>query len=313
MKDSIYQANSAGRDNMQPLVCVRLATYNHEKYIVQCIEGILMQKTDFPFEVIIGEDCSTDRTRGIVLAYQKEFPDKIKAILSQQNIGAARNSLQIQQACQGKYHAICEGDDYWIDPLKLQKQVDFMEAHPDVSLCFHNALVLNESTAGVRLFFETPPKEILSFADVSEIITPTASVMARGEFLATLPAWRLKVWCGDVLSRLWCAHHGNLGYLDEIMSVYRVHAGGMVTLMRSLQEKAREQELFLYTQLDKETNYQHTDALQEKIKKVKEKYQRRQNQTIYYLTHPTKILMRLRQYYRGLKRYQSIKDYGNSQ
>jgi glycosyltransferase involved in cell wall biosynthesis len=137
--------------SVPPLVSVRTLTYNHEKYIAQCLEGILMQRTNFPFEVVVGEDCSTDRTQEIVLAYEKKYPDKIRAITSERNVGAARNIVRVQQACQGKYHAFCEGDDYWIDPLKLQKQVDFMEAHPDVSLCFHNVFVVKESNYSVRL------------------------------------------------------------------------------------------------------------------------------------------------------------------
>ncbi len=296
---------------MQLLVSVRVAAYNHEKYIAQCIEGILMQKTDFPFEVVIGEDCSPDRTREIVLAYQKKYPDQIKVVLSEQNLGGARNLLRIQQACRGKYHAMCEGDDYWIDPLKLQKQADFLETHPDISYCFHNAFVLNENHAATRLFFETPLKETLDFADACPITTPTASVMARSEILATLPEWRLKIWCGDVLARLWCAHHGNLAYLDEIMSVYRVHDNGAVASLRSRQTKAREEELFLYEQLDRETNYQHSVAIRAQIERVEKKYRRNKNAKFHYLIHPMKIIARLREYYRATKRYRSIKYFGN--
>ena len=184
-----------------PLVSVRVATYNQEKYIAQCIEGVLMQKTDFPVEIIIGEDCSTDRTREIVLKYRDQNADRIKAILPDQNQGPSLNTMRIQQACQGKYHAMCEGDDYWIDPTKLQKQVDFMEAHPDFSLCFHNAFILNEATAATRLFFESSPKESLEFDAVCRLHTPTASVMARSAILSTLPEWRTKIWSGDLLFR----------------------------------------------------------------------------------------------------------------
>ena len=294
------------------MVSVRVSTYNHEKYIAQCIESILMQKANFPFEVIIGEDFSADGTREIVLAYQKKYPDKIKVILSEQNVGAARNSLRIQQACQGKYHSMCEGDDYWIDPLKLQKQVDFMEAHPDVSLCFHNAFVLNESAATTRIFFETTVKELLAFTDVCQLKTPTASVMARSKILATLPEWRLKIWCGDVLFRLWCAHHGSVGYLSDIMSVYRVHSGGAVAALWSRLEESHSEEMYLYQQLDKETHYQHTTAIQAQIKRVEEKYRRNTQGKFYYLLNPARIVTRLREYYRAMKRYKTIKEFGIS-
>ena len=127
-----------------PLVSVRMITYNHEKFIAQAIEGVLMQKTNFPFELIIGEDCSTDRTREIVVDYANRYPEIIKPILQERNVGANANSQSVREACTGKYVALCEGDDYWIDPLKLQKQVDFMESHPECSFCFTRCQRVNE-------------------------------------------------------------------------------------------------------------------------------------------------------------------------
>jgi glycosyltransferase involved in cell wall biosynthesis len=290
---------------MQTLVSVIVLAYNQEKYIAQCIEGILMQKADFPFEIVIGEDFSTDRTREIVLEYQNKYPDKLNVILSPQNLGPAQNVLQIQQSCRGKYLALCEGDDYWIDPLKLKKQVDFMESHPDVTLCFHNALILNETNSVTRLYFETPPKEILGFADACQIHTPTASVMARSDTLASLPEWRLKIWCGDLLIHLWCAHHGNLGYLNEIMSVYRFHAGGMSASF-SRQKKAYEGVIFLYKQFDIETHYKHTDLLKVLIGEVEEGHRCNRNMIVYYITHPIKFLARLKIHLQALRRYRSL-------
>lgn len=117
-----------------PLVSVKMITYNHEPYIAQAIEGVIMQETDFPIELIIGEDCSTDRTREIVLDYQKKHPDIIRVITSEKNVGMQKNSFRTNKACRGKYIAICEGDDYWIDPLKLRKQVDFLEANSDYGM-----------------------------------------------------------------------------------------------------------------------------------------------------------------------------------
>jgi glycosyltransferase involved in cell wall biosynthesis len=117
-----------------PLVSVKMITYNHELYIAQAIEGVLLQKTDFSIELIIGEDCSTDRTREIVIDYQKKYPDLIRVITWEENVGMQKNSLRTNKACRGKYIAICEGDDYWIDPLKLKKQVDFLEANADYGM-----------------------------------------------------------------------------------------------------------------------------------------------------------------------------------
>ena len=118
----------------RPLVSVHMLTYNHEPYIAQAIEGVLIQKTDFPIELVIGEDCSTDRTREIVLAYQRKHPDVIRVVLWDKNVGARRNSRKLNELLRGKYVALNEGDDYWIHPKKLQMQVDIMEADPKVGL-----------------------------------------------------------------------------------------------------------------------------------------------------------------------------------
>lgn len=117
-----------------PIVSVFVMTYNHELFIEQSLEGILMQKTNFDVEIVVGEDCSTDNTRKIVLNYANKYPGKFKLLLHKQNIGALANQNAVFQSCTGKYIAFCEGDDYWTDPLKLQKQVDFLEANEDYGL-----------------------------------------------------------------------------------------------------------------------------------------------------------------------------------
>ncbi len=119
-----------------PVVSVHMITYNHAPYIAEAIEGVLRQKTSFPFELVIGEDCSTDGTREIVFDYQKKFPEIIRVITSEKNVGSRKNGLRTAAACRGKYIAFCEGDDYWHNPFKLQKQVDFLEGHPACGLVF---------------------------------------------------------------------------------------------------------------------------------------------------------------------------------
>jgi glycosyltransferase involved in cell wall biosynthesis len=120
----------------EPLVSVKMITYNHAPYIAQAIEGVLQQKTDFPFELVIGEDCSTDGAREIVFEYQEKYPDIIRVITSDKNVGAKKNNYRTSQACRGKYVAFCEGDDYWHHPSKLQKQVDYLENHPECGLVY---------------------------------------------------------------------------------------------------------------------------------------------------------------------------------
>jgi glycosyltransferase involved in cell wall biosynthesis len=119
-----------------PLVSVKMMTYNHEPYITQAIEGVLQQKTSFPIELVIGEDCSTDRTREIILNFQKKFRSVIRVITSEKNVGARNNSERTRKACRGKYVAFCEGDDYWQDRHKLKKQVDHLEGHPECGLVY---------------------------------------------------------------------------------------------------------------------------------------------------------------------------------
>ena len=291
--------------SIQPLVSVRLVTYNHEKWIAQCLEGILMQRIDFPFEVIVGEDCSTDRTREIVLAYAGRYPEKIRVLPSEANLGAMPNSYRVQQACQGKYHAMIEGDDYWIDPRKLQKQVDIMEAHPEMTFCFHNVFVVNGDNTSACLYFTDAMPDTLTFAEISRISTPLMSHLARSDVLATLPEWRLKVWCTDVLVRLWCAHHGTVGYLNEVMAVYRWHFHGLTARMIAQPEKRFSDIICLYQQLDRDTGYHHTDVLQEQIKKEQEAWRRQQLGWRYYLLRPSAFVARVKQYAQAVARYRN--------
>lgn len=129
-----------------PLASVVMLAYNHESYIARAIEGVINQKTDFPFELVIGEDCSTDKTREIVLGYQAKYPEVIDVVSSDHNIGMFQNCFRTETACRGKYIAYCEGDDYWHHPLKLQMQVGFLETHPDYGMVHSDAYHYNVKT-----------------------------------------------------------------------------------------------------------------------------------------------------------------------
>eukprot|EP01136_Pigoraptor_vietnamica_P036997 Opistho-1_new@104331 len=126
-------------------IAIWMVTYNHENYIAQAIESVMMQQTNFTYQLFIGEDCSTDKTRAICVSLKEKYPDKIELILQKENIGANKNALQVYHACfqsGAKHIAMLEGDDYWTDPLKLQKQMDWLEGNPDYVLCFHKISVL---------------------------------------------------------------------------------------------------------------------------------------------------------------------------
>lgn len=129
-----------------PVVSVYMVTYNHESYIRQAIDGVMMQKTDFEFELVIGEDCSTDRTREICFEYQKKYPDKIRVIWWHENVSKyGGNKRRTIAHCRGEFLAFCEGDDYWTDSLKLQKQVNLMRQYPSAGLCLTSAEILQEN------------------------------------------------------------------------------------------------------------------------------------------------------------------------
>ena len=128
------------KSNQKPMVSVISITYNHEPYIRDCLEGFLMQKTNFPAEIIIHDDASTDHTADIIREYYEKRPDLFHVIIERENCYSIHKPIMmpLYKQAQGKYIALCEGDDYWTDPLKLQKQFDFLESHPEYSGCFHS-------------------------------------------------------------------------------------------------------------------------------------------------------------------------------
>lgn len=136
--------NNTNTQNEQPMVSIGMATYNHEKYIAKAIESVLMQEVNFSYELVIGEDCSTDHTRDIVIEYQKKYPDVIRLILHDENVGMQKNSDCLRRACKGKYRANLEGDDYWLPIDKLQTQVDFLENNPDFIAIGGDFLCIND-------------------------------------------------------------------------------------------------------------------------------------------------------------------------
>jgi hypothetical protein len=211
-------------------VSVMMITYNHEEYISQAIESVLMQETDFPYELVIGEDCSTDGTRQVVVDYQEKNPEKIRLLLSAQNLGMHENARRTRQACRGEYIAVLEGDDYWTDPHKLQKQVDFLDSHPECAMCFHAVKwVFEEGSREPRVVYPPERKDMYRLEDLLERnFISTGTTMARsGLQLNNTPSWACELAMGDWPFFLQCARQGYIGYVDEIMAVYRVHGGGV--------------------------------------------------------------------------------------
>ena len=214
------------------LVSVVVTSYNHRLYIREAIEGVLRQKTDFPFELIIHDDCSTDGTQDIIREYERKYPGIVKPIYEVNNLyQTASWKVFFDKIClhiAGKYVALCEGDDYWTDEEKLQRQVDFMEDHPDFSLCMHNAWRLNQTT-GTRELMNTfaGDKELIQRDSVQcglgSNFPATASYFMKRETYTELPDEFLCNPVGDYCIRQYAAAHGKTFYFDRPMSVYRVN------------------------------------------------------------------------------------------
>lgn len=210
-------------------VSVCMITYNHERFVRQAIENVLTQEVDFEYELVIGEDCSTDGTRQIVVEYARKHPERIRPLLHDHNLGlmGKGNFLAVYKACSGQYVAMCEGDDYWTDPHKLQKQVDFLEAHPECSMCFHNVEVIYEDQSQApRNYCPSGQKQISGLEDILKWnFIPTCSAMYRQRIARELPDWFYLVRMGDWPLNLLYAEHGKLGYINQVMGVYRLHPG----------------------------------------------------------------------------------------
>lgn len=202
---------------------IPVVTYNHESYIAKAIEGFLIQKTNFSVEMIIGEDYSTDKTREICVAYQKKYPDKIKLVLNKKNIGGKQNFLSVLNTCKGKYIAMLEGDDYWTDPLKLQKQVDFLDNNPDYSISSHRTQIIYEGTTRKSTIRKIRKKTLFIEDILKNGGESTCSLVFKNKVFNKFPDDYEKYHGGDYIIQVLCTSKGKMKYFPEIMGVYRVH------------------------------------------------------------------------------------------
>jgi len=210
-----------------PLVSICCPTYNHENYITECLDGFLCQQVEFPYEIIVGDDCSTDKTQSILLDYHKKYPQIIRLRFSKTNLLSIglRNSRGILNACRGKYIALCEGDDYWIDPLKLQKQVDYLERNPNCGMVYTKARYFYQfknkytrnSWGGTGTTFE----ELIKNNQIPTLTTVLRLDLLRGygeEIQPEFRNWRM----GDYPLWLYIALKSKIHFTNEETSVYRV-------------------------------------------------------------------------------------------
>ena len=232
-----------------------MITYNHEKYIREAIEGVLMQECDFEVELIVANDCSPDETNKIVNDIIKTHPRGhwIKYTEHTENKGMMPNFIWALEQCKSTYIALCEGDDYWTNPLKLQKQVDFLEENKQCSFCFHKAFIKDESASFNKNLLSYPiglSKTILNTSEYLNIVTTaTCSLVFRNIILEVFNV--LEHSQGDFILYCELLHYGKAGFIDEIMSVYRKHEKGISFnnfsegyLLNRIIELKREQKSF---------------------------------------------------------------------
>lgn len=220
--------------NNQTEVSIICTCYNHEKYLRTCLDGLVMQKTSFPFEIIVHDDASTDSSAEIIREYEQKYPDLIRPIYETEN-QYQKNKEIIRQICSakasGRFFAFCEGDDYWTDPMKLQKQYDFMNAHPDYSLCACSTKWIDQLTGKVKPQGSTDQDMDVPLEDIilekNGRIFIFVSYFIKREFYDNFPTWRFPI--GDYPLSVCAALHGKVRMLASPMCVYRYHAAGSWT------------------------------------------------------------------------------------
>jgi len=216
------------------MVSILCITYNHAKFIEDAIKGFLIQERNFDLEIIIGDDASSDGTIEILKHYKNSYPSLFNITLNEVNIGMMKNLYQNITKCKGKYIAICEGDDYWIDSHKLQKQINFLEANPDYSICFHRVSILEPNGTN----------KIENLNSSVYPLTYTIEQLAKGNFMHTpsvvfrnhfeLPSWFIDASVGDYVLHMLNAMNGKIYYLPDVMAVYRKHQGGVWSMKSDL-------------------------------------------------------------------------------
>jgi len=290
------------KDN--PLVAIYCLVYNHGSYIRDCLDGFVQQKTNFPFIAVVHDDCSTDNSAAIIREYEEKYPDIIKPIYEEENCW--QNGLwdeadrKIKNTCSGvKYIAVCEGDDYWTDPYKLQKQVDFLETNPEYVACFHNVRVFNGRC--YRLF-----------NDINENHYPTTEdLIIRHWFIATpallyrnildlYPDWKNMVVNEDYLLELLLAQKGKFYYMDDVMAVYRQMGQGVSVGLNANKIKMYDGLIFLLTNMKEWYGGEYAESFDQSIanyQRMKADYKKE----LYFEDHPILKAFRPKTYKRLLK------------
>lgn len=257
-------------NNHIPLVSICCVTYNHEKYVRKTLEGFVMQQTTFSFEIIIYDDASTDSTQDIIREFSEKYTHLFKPIYQKENqfskVKSGMNPRFTFPHTSGKYIALCEGDDYWIDSLKLQKQVDFLEANPEYNICFHNALIsIGEIIQNERIYKPNRKRDITFLDLLRGDYTKTCCSVFR--YNQGMFDGHFELLQDTVMFMICLENDAKAHYIDDDMAVYRIHEGGVWGLKSKLNKlissvKIYEHLLTTYTQ----QNY--NKVINDKLKKL---------------------------------------------
>jgi glycosyltransferase involved in cell wall biosynthesis len=282
-----------------PKVSVLIITYNQKKFIREAIDSVLAQKTTFPIEILVGDDFSTDGTREIIQEYERQYPGLVIGVLHPHNMGknGGINFLETLKLARGEYYALIDGDDYLTNPLKLQKQADLLDAHPDYSMTFHNALITYEDGSPSHVLNGDDMKPFYTVDDLigeDEIwFMATSSTMYRNS-IKEYPAWFRESSSGDIPRLILKAKLGKIGYIPEVMSVYRKNRAGASFHDNYQNETFLRNRIQMYSDINQELDYRYDAILRRNMaryyrmmldsKQYKDSYFRRARLAFKYLS-----------------------------
>lgn len=254
-------------NNTKPLVTIRCLVYNHEPFLRDCLEGFVMQHASFPFEAVVHDDASTDNSAAIIMEYAEKYPNIIKPIIETENQHSKHDrSLRriMNEACTGKYIAWCEGDDYWTDPYKLQRQIEYLESHPECSMSFHAVNVVKDG-AVVRILKHSIKEVDFSTNRIISMggsYVPSPSIVVRRNLFYEYPKFRNMADVGDYPLQVYAAIKGAVHYFPEIMGCYRIHGGSWTASVSPEKNIGHLQNRIAWLkELDKYTNGEYRSAV----------------------------------------------------
>lgn len=252
-------------NNDRFLVSVCVFTHNHEKYIAQCLESILMQRTSFKYEIIIGEDYSKDNTRRICESFKAMYPQNITLLDRGKNLGICENMFDTLKNASGEYLALIDGDDYWIHPFKLQNQFEYLEANREINMVFHQTIRINELTKAIDLFVKDE-KSIYKFDDIlDKWIIATGAMFFRKEAM-DYPEFLLHTHNFDLAIQLIVNRNcKEIGFLKDIMSVYRINSGSNTYSPNYDSLNTWKRLKLLFEEFDEYSSHKYSEKIEAKI------------------------------------------------